>query len=72
MNEVINKLSILMADTYTLYLKTQNYHWHVTGPLFKSLHELFENQYQELAEAVDLVAERIRSLDHQVPLHSEQ
>ncbi|MCP0913008.1 MULTISPECIES: Dps family protein [Legionella] len=59
MKELIDKLSIILADTYALYLKTQNYHWHVKGPQFKSLHELFEMQYQELAEAVDQMAERI-------------
>lgn len=67
MSEVIKKLSILMADTYALYLKTQNYHWHVTGPQFKALHELFEMQYRELAEAVDQVAERIRIKGHKSP-----
>ncbi|RMX04021.1 Dps family protein [Legionella jordanis] len=67
MDDVIKKLSVLMADTYALYLKTQNYHWHVTGPQFKSMHELFEMQYQELAEAVDTLAERIRALGHQAP-----
>lgn len=72
MKEVVNKLSILMADTYALYLKTQNYHWHVTGPLFKSLHELFEKQYQELADAVDDVAERIRTLNQKVPATFEE
>ncbi len=67
MSTVIDKLADIMADTYTLYLKTQNYHWHVTGPQFKALHELFEMQYQELAEAVDLIAERIRSLGSKTP-----
>ncbi|WP_131782223.1 Dps family protein [Legionella gresilensis] len=67
MKEVISQLSILLADTYALYLKTQNYHWHVRGPQFKALHELFENQYQELAEAVDEVAERILILGHKAP-----
>ncbi len=56
-----------MADTYALYLKTQNYHWHVKGPQFSSLHQLFEVQYKELAEAVDQVAERIRMLGEQAP-----
>lgn len=65
--EYINKLSIILADTYALYLKTQNYHWHVKGPQFKSLHELFERQYQELAEAVDQVAERILIKGHNAP-----
>ncbi|MCA0402898.1 MAG: DNA starvation/stationary phase protection protein [Proteobacteria bacterium] len=67
MSDVIKKLSVLMADTYALYLKTQNYHWHVTGPQFKSLHQLFEEQYLELAMAVDAVAERIRILGHKAP-----
>lgn len=67
MSDIINKLSILLADTYALYLKTQNYHWHVKGPQFKSLHELFEMQYQELAEAIDLLAERLRILGHKAP-----
>jgi starvation-inducible DNA-binding protein len=61
-NEVGNALTYFLADTYTLYLKTQNFHWNVTGPQFSSLHLLFEAQYQELAEAVDVIAERIRSL----------
>lgn len=67
MTSVIHKLEILLADTYALYLKTQNYHWHVKGPQFKSLHELFEMQYQELAEAVDQVAERILMMGHKAP-----
>lgn len=52
----------VLADTYTLYLKTQNFHWNITGPEFYSLHLLFEKHYQELAEAVDEIAERIRAL----------
>lgn len=56
-----------MADTYALYLKTQNYHWHVKGPQFKGLHELFELQYKELAEAVDLLAERLLIMGHHAP-----
>ena len=56
-------LSRLLADSYTLYLKTHNFHWNVTGPHFKSLHELFEEHYTELATAVDDIAERIRALD---------
>jgi starvation-inducible DNA-binding protein len=52
----------LLAETYTLYLKTHNYHWNVTGPMFHSLHLMFESQYNELALAVDLIAERIRAL----------
>ena len=55
-------LSRLLADTYTLYLKTHNFHWNVTGPMFQTLHTMFETQYTELALAVDLIAERIRAL----------
>ena len=55
-------LSHLLADSYTLYLKTHNFHWNVTGPYFTSLHQLFEAHYTELAEAVDVIAERIRAL----------
>ncbi len=57
-------LSRVLADTYALYLKTQNFHWNVRGPEFYSLHLLFEKQYEELAEAVDEVAERIRALGY--------
>ena len=60
-------LSRILADTYTLYLKTHYYHWNVTGPMFNNLHLMFEGQYTELALAVDLVAERIRSLDIYAP-----
>lgn len=60
-------LSRLLADSYTLYLKTHNFHWNVTGPMFGSLHLMFEQQYTELALAVDLVAERIRALGHPAP-----
>jgi starvation-inducible DNA-binding protein len=60
-------LGHLLADTYTLYLKTQNYHWNVTGPMFTTLHTLFETQYTELAEAVDEIAERIRALGERSP-----
>jgi starvation-inducible DNA-binding protein len=56
------KLAAVLADTYNLYLKTQYYHWNVTGPHFHSLHEMFEEQYQDLAAAVDVLAERVRSL----------
>lgn len=59
---VSDALTKLLADTYALYLKTQNYHWNVTGPEFYSLHILFEKQYSEMAEAIDEIAERIRSL----------
>ena len=60
-------LSRLLADTYTLYLKTHNYHWNVTGPMFQTLHLMFETQYNELALAVDAIAERIRSLGAPAP-----
>lgn len=60
-------LSKLLADSYTLYLKTHNYHWNVTGPLFNTLHLLFEQQYTELAAAVDEIAERIRALGLPAP-----
>jgi starvation-inducible DNA-binding protein len=60
-------LSRVLADTYTLYLKTHNYHWNVTGPQFNSLHLAFETQYTELALAVDLIAERIRALGFPAP-----
>ena len=60
-------LSRVLANTYTLYLKTHNYHWNVTGPQFASLHTLFETQYTELAAAVDAIAERIRALGHVAP-----
>jgi starvation-inducible DNA-binding protein len=60
-------LSRLLADTYTLYLKTHNFHWNVTGPMFQTLHLMFETHYNELALAVDLIAERIRALGHAAP-----
>ena len=60
-------LSKVLADTYTLYLKTHNFHWNVTGPMFNTLHLMFEQQYNELALAVDLVAERIRALGEPAP-----
>lgn len=60
-------LSHLLADSYTLYLKTQNYHWNVKGPMFTTLHTLFETQYTELAMAVDEIAERIRALGYPAP-----
>lgn len=67
-NEAVAKaLSKLLADTYTLYLKTHNFHWNVTGPNFPSLHLLFETQYTELALAVDAIAERIRTLGVRAP-----
>ncbi|GMQ86505.1 MAG: non-specific DNA-binding protein DpsA [Acidimicrobiia bacterium] len=65
--EVSAELSRLLADTYTLYLKSHNYHWNVTGPMFHTLHLMFEEHYNELALAVDEIAERIRSLGHVAP-----
>jgi starvation-inducible DNA-binding protein len=60
-------LSHLLADTYTLYLTTHNFHWNVTGPMFNTLHLMFMGQYTELWNAVDPIAERIRSLGHPAP-----
>jgi len=60
-------LSQVLADTYTLYLKTHNFHWNVEGPMFNTLHLMFETQYTELALAVDLIAERIRALGFPAP-----
>lgn len=65
--KITDGLSHLLADSYTLYLKTHNFHWNVTGPMFQTLHLMFEAQYNELALAVDLIAERIRSLGHPAP-----
>ena len=64
---IADGLSKLLADTYTLYLKTHNFHWNVTGPMFQTLHLMFETQYTELALAVDLIAERIRALGFPAP-----
>jgi starvation-inducible DNA-binding protein len=64
---VVENLGRFLADTYTLYLKTQNYHWNVTGPHFSQLHTLFETQYTDYAAAVDEIAERIRSLGEKAP-----
>ncbi len=66
-NDVADALSHLLADSYTLYLKTHNYHWNVTGPMFTTLHTLFETEYTELALAVDEIAERIRSVGELSP-----
>lgn len=65
--EIAEHLSKLLADSYTLYLKTHNFHWNVKGPMFQTLHLMFETQYTELATAVDLIAERIRALDFPAP-----
>ncbi|MGJ3249803.1 MAG: Dps family protein [Elainellaceae cyanobacterium] len=64
---IADGLSHLLADTYTLYLKTHNFHWNVKGPMFQTLHTMFEEQYTELAIAVDDIAERIRSLGFPAP-----
>ena len=65
--EIASGLSRVLADSYTLYLKTHNFHWNVTGPMFQTLHLMFETHYNELALAVDLVAERIRALGFPAP-----
>lgn len=65
--ELAEELGLLLADTYTLYLKTQNFHWNVKGARFISLHELFEKQYLELFAALDVIAERIRALGYLAP-----
>ncbi len=65
--QIVQGLSKLLADTYILYLKTHNFHWNVTGPMFQTLHLMFEQQYNELALAVDIIAERIRALGFPAP-----
>ena len=65
--KIAEGLSRLLADSYTLYLQTHNFHWNVTGPMFQTLHLMFETQYTELALAVDLIAERIRALGFPAP-----
>lgn len=65
--EIANGLNHLLADSYTLYLMTHNFHWNVKGPMFNTLHLMFEAQYNELALAVDLIAERIRALGFPAP-----
>lgn len=65
--EIADGLSLLLADSFTLYMKTHNFHWNVTGPMFQTLHVLFQQQYTELWNALDLIAERIRSLGHFAP-----
>ncbi|RCS58262.1 Dps family protein [Parvibium lacunae] len=65
--QIADGLAHLLADTYTLYLKTHNFHWNVTGPMFNTLHLMFEQQYTELALAVDAIAERIRALGFPAP-----
>ena len=66
-DNIVAKLGVLLASTYTLYLKTQNFHWNVVGPFFQTLHLMFEGQYQELALANDEIAERIRALGAPAP-----
>ena len=66
-SRIADGLSRLLADSYTLYLKTHNYHWNVTGPQFNTLHLMYEGQYTELAAAVDEIAERIRALGIKAP-----
>ncbi|MCP5267618.1 MAG: DNA starvation/stationary phase protection protein [Zoogloeaceae bacterium] len=65
--KIAEGLSHLLADTYTLYLKTHNFHWNVTGPMFQTLHNLFMTQYTEMWNALDVVAERIRALGYPAP-----
>lgn len=66
-DQIANGLSYLLADSYTLYLQTHNFHWNVTGPQFRELHMMFEEHYTELATAVDEIAERIRTLGVRAP-----
>jgi starvation-inducible DNA-binding protein len=65
--KIAKGLSALLADSYTLYLMTHNFHWNVTGPMFNTLHLMFMQQYTEQWNALDLIAERIRALDHPAP-----
>lgn len=65
--DIAEGLSCLLADSYTLYLKTHNFHWNVTGPMFQTLHVLFQAQYTELWTALDVIAERIRALGFPAP-----
>lgn len=67
MDATVAELGQVFVETYALYLKTQNYHWNVTGANFKSLHEMFEENYKDLADAVDDIAERIKTLDGYPP-----
>jgi len=65
--EIATGFEVLLADTYTLYLKTHSYHWNVTGPMFQTLHDMFMAQYTETWNAVDIIAERIRILGFMAP-----
>ena len=67
MSDLVSNLHKVLSDTYALYLKTQNYHWNVTGEHFCTLHSLFQEQYEDLAEAVDEIAERVRMLGEKTP-----
>jgi starvation-inducible DNA-binding protein len=64
---IADGLATLLSDSYALYVKTQNFHWNVTGPMFRALHEMFDEQYHELAPALDEIAERIRALGQPAP-----
>lgn len=66
MTQITKNLNIILANNYSLYLKTQNFHWNITGTNFKSLHELFGLQYEEMIPAIDIIAERIRTLGEKV------
>ncbi len=70
--DVAKELAVTLASTYAIYLKTQNYHWNVTGPLFGTLHRVFDEQYHELAESIDKIAERIRALGAFAPATFKQ
>jgi starvation-inducible DNA-binding protein len=65
--QISDELAHLLADTYTLYIKTHGYHWNVSGPMFRSLHLMFEEHYMDLRDAVDLIAERMLALGHTAP-----
>lgn len=65
--ELAGRLSVALADTYTLYLKTQGFHWNVAGPMFYSLHKLTQEQYEDMYAAIDVIAERIRAIGHPAP-----
>ncbi len=67
-----NSLKVVLADTFVLYFKTHSFHWNVTGPHFKSLHELFEEQYTEIWQATDIIAERIRTIGEYAPNNFEE
>lgn len=67
MSTVTDKLAVVLAESYTLYLQSQNFHWHIEGPDFQPLHGMFEEHYTELAEAIDEIAERMRALGEVAP-----